>query len=58
MINFTTKINSVPVSVNPKLVTHVSLAPNNGAIIHFVGDKTIHVNETFLQVVGMLQGNS
>ena len=41
MINFTTKINSVPVSVNPKLVTHVYLAPNNGEIIHFLGDRTI-----------------
>lgn len=52
MIQLTSQMHSVPVSINPMLVTFVVETPQ-GCVIHF-GDKSIHVVDNYLEVVGML----
>jgi uncharacterized protein YlzI (FlbEa/FlbD family) len=53
MLNLTTNLQSVPVAVNPKTVTHVTQAPS-GATIHFTSGSSIHVKNDYLEVVGQL----
>ena len=52
MIHLTSHLHSVPVAVNPLMVTHVIETPQ-GCIIHF-GEKAIHVANNYLEVVASL----
>ena len=43
------------IAVNPSQVTYVKEAPaNNGCVIYFVGDKSVHVKNDYLEVISML----
>jgi len=52
MIHLTSHLHSIPVAINPALVTHVIESPQ-GCVIHF-GEKSIHVANNYLEVVGSL----
>lgn len=43
------------IAVNPSQVTYVKEAPaNNGCVIYFVGEKSVHVKNDYLEVISML----
>lgn len=53
MIHLTSYLNSIPLSVNPALVAMVVEA-KQGCIIHFSGDKSIHVANNYQEVIKLL----
>lgn len=53
MLQLTINLQSNPVAINPKLVTHVSQAPT-GCRIHFTSGDSVHVKNDYLEVVGQL----
>lgn len=56
MIQLTTNLQSVPVAINPKAVTHVTMAPT-GCKLYFVSGDSVHVKNEYLEVVGQLIAN-
>jgi hypothetical protein len=55
MIHLTSHLHSIPVAVNPALVTHVIESPQ-GCVVYF-GEKSIHVANNYLEVVGAIAGH-
>lgn len=53
MLHLTTNLQSVPVAINTKLVTHVSQAPT-GCRVHLTSGESIHVKNDYLEVVGQI----
>lgn len=53
MLQLTTNLQSVPVAINPKMVTHVTNAPN-GCKVYFTSGESIHVKNDYLEVVGQI----
>ena len=56
MLHLTSHLHSIPVAVNPALVTHVIESPQ-GCVIHF-GEKSVHVANNYLEVVGSLASHT
>ena len=53
MLSFKIKLTSTPVSVNPSNITHV-VEKLGGCVIYFVGGGSIHVAESYDEVVTAL----
>lgn len=54
MIQFQLKINSASIAINPKTVTHVSDAGEQGCVVHYVSGHSSHLKNDYLSVVGIL----
>lgn len=53
MINLTSHLHSIPVSINPHAVQYVVDAAQ-GCVIHFGKDSSLHVANNYLEVIGLL----
>lgn len=56
MINLTAHLHSIPVAVNPKLVTHIT-ETLQGCVIHFTSGNSVHVANNYLEVVGSVSAH-
>lgn len=55
MIKLQAWSSNTPIAVNPHQVTYVKEAPvGNGCVIYFVGEKSIHVKDDYLEVISSL----
>lgn len=56
MLSFTAHLHSIPVSINPAQVTHVT-ETLQGCVVHFSSGSSIHLANNYLEVVGTIAGH-
>ena len=55
MIKLQLWTSNTPIAVNPHQVTYVKEAPaQNGCVIYFNGDKSVHVKNDYLEVMNSI----